>query len=257
MNTKMKKIKSSTMIVLLLLIMIQQEGAVVSAKNVTTFKINWDILNGTSDDYRSAEVGDTVEFILSSTDAIFLHPNIPGECNISAFVELPTTGYTFTEEDVYTEVVFASNITDSCEAQETVTFSVSPIASDRPTTCDEFGDSMNQCLVDAGVRTPGRLSCETCVAATIVRGLGTRACLGPDDDICKAFVGCPCGECAFEATAYGTCNIDSGRDDGCPITDCSDQVGDASGAFSIDKGSSFFLSLLGFVSMFIMLWFTN
>lgn len=300
-KTTMISITSMLTTMLLLLSLIIQ-GAESSSANVT-FQIDWDdiiMLDGGNSNYQSAVVGDTVEFILntSNTEAIFLHPNFPpqGEqdaaadatgitttekrgCNISAFVELvpisnsnstmtddeeeesiTIIAYTFTQEDVYTEVVFASNITDDCEAEETVTFSVSPTASDRPTRCDDLSTALEECLLmDAGLRAPGRLACQTCLTTSVAGatvGLGPRACLGSSDNVCNALVGCPCGgtACAFEATVFGTCQIDSGRPDDCPITECSEEVAaEVSGAayYSIGKGFTTF-SLLFIASGLLM-----
>jgi hypothetical protein len=47
----------------------------------------WDLLEGDSD-YRSAEVGDTVEIIWNGTQSIFIQPNDELGCNLSSWVTI-------------------------------------------------------------------------------------------------------------------------------------------------------------------------
>ncbi len=205
-----------------------------------TIEIDWDLLEAS--DYQSAVVGDTVEFNWNGTRSIFfIQPETEG-CNSSNLIEIvdessvPPVLYTFTSEDAYNEIVFASNISNDCQANESITFSVNPAASDRLTDCDGLNERLEQCLADAGVGGAGRFACKTCVSTSVTGAsvsLGLGKCQGDEEAVCSNFVKCPCPDCQFEAVSFGSCEMDTTRGDDCPITDCSEQLATASCALLI------------------------
>jgi len=250
-----------------------QVSTTIQNQNVT-FEIDWDVL--ASPNYRSAEVGNIVEFTWNGTQSIYLqHTNhtttsshFGAMCNVLNAIDItenvtgPPVYYTFTADEAYTEVVFTGSLESGCFANDTLTFSVEPTPANRLKDCSPLGSALQTCMDNAGASGPRQLSCETCIQTSVVTAqVGSRSpsCVtnSSAERACKAFVGCSCKGCSFEAAAYGSCEIDMKRGSSCPITDCSPQVAAVSSAFAAKYRtalSSILLSVPSILAVLLMMY---
>lgn len=232
-------------------------AAVASTNQTVT--INWDLINNSDENYQSISVGGKIEFVwneTSVTPSIFYFRKGDENCaqfgaNITQLVStgddvVPPVTFTVTEESLYEELIFAGEITNiNCvpDGDDILTVAVAPSEEDRPTEgiCASLEDSLDTCLRDGGVRAVGRTACRACIRSAFTGGtirLGGGGCIDDTSTVCEAFTSCPCDECYFEAAAWGSCNIDESRADSCPITNCSEEVGEASDSSTVGMNES-------------------